>query len=573
MTDELPQEDLDTQLLAEMRFDFLEESEEHLTTIDQTLVLLEQNPENPEYLEEIFRRIHTVKGTSSFTGLNEINQIAHRMEDILSLIRLGKSNFSQALFNLLFDGLSWLKKLRQSAIDKKPSPNIDSFVQRLKNSFEALREKKTLPEKSTLEVASKPGDKMIETLRVRTDKLDTIMNLIGEFIVTKNKLNQYTRSMENKTLVEITGDIQRVALALHREVVETRLVPINSLFNLFYGTVRNLAANNGKQVSIAVKGGETLIDKRLKDLLHDPFIHLLRNAVDHGIESPEERKKAGKNPEGKIEITANRTGSSIEIQVSDDGRGIDLEKVTQKALDMGIIDQKKLMELSKNDKTNLIFRHGFSTSGEITETSGRGVGMDVVKKNICDLQGVITVDSQKGQGSCFTIQLPLSMFITRVLILKANETCLAIPFELIVEISHLPKEQIDRIFSQKGKKIFHSKNGEIPITSLPEILKNSPLDPILFSEIKTVDKDLAMIEDLTGYSRMLPREDLSPVIIIKFANRLAALLVGELVGADDLIMKPISNFVGPTPGIAGSALLPDGTMVLFIDIRTLFEHV
>ncbi len=574
MMDESSQNDLDSQLLAAMRGDFLEESEEHFSVLDQTLVLLEQNAENTEHLEEVFRRIHTVKGTASFTGLNEINKIAHHMEDILSAIRSKKAEFNKQLFDVLFDGLSWLKKLRKAEIENEPTPNVDSFVKLLQEALLNVREKKEQVASAPKEGKEESTEKTIETLRVRTSKLDTIMNLAGELIISKNKLNQYTREYENNTLIDITTDIQRISVELHREVVEARLVPISSLFNLFYGILRNLATKKSKKIKFSILGGDIQIDKRLKEMLYDPFIHILRNAVDHGIESSKDREKVGKKAEGKLDVCVSRKGDSIEIKVSDDGKGINPEKIAKKALENGIITEEKLKECSEADIFNLIFHHGFSTSEEITETSGRGVGMDVVKRNIAEMRGIIMVESEIGKGTTFTIQIPLSMVITRSLLIKYNETYLAIPFELVVEIVFPPKNELDKIFSQEGRRSITSQGREISLTTMAEIFKNSPLVPIKFSEVEEdPDEDLAMIEGMMGYSRLIPRGEYSPAIILGLANQRVALLVGELLDTEELIMKPMSEFIGPIQGIAGTAMRPDGVIALFLDVGALFEYV
>ncbi len=304
MTEEISQNDLDVQALEAMRADFLEESEEHFNVLDRNLAILEQSPENLDCLEEIFRRMHTLKGTASFTDLSEINKISHLLEDVLSVVRTGKAKLDKRLFDLLFDGLLWLKKLRQAAIKNQPPQSIALFVERLEKAIEHVQEKELPVLIPSTPSISESWEAAGKTLRIQAEKLETIMNLAGELIVSNNKLDQYTKEFEEGPLIEITGNIQRIAVELHREVVEARLTPISSLFNLFYGIVRNFSSQKSRKINLQIAGGETLLDKKIKDALYEPFIHIFQNALDHGIELPEERGEIGKEPDGTIHISA-----------------------------------------------------------------------------------------------------------------------------------------------------------------------------------------------------------------------------------------------------------------------------
>ncbi|MBI5186665.1 MAG: chemotaxis protein CheA [Nitrospinae bacterium] len=572
MTDELHQDDLDTQLLAAMLADFLEESAEHLSVLDHSLVLLEQDPNNSEHLEEIFRRIHTVKGTASFTGLNEISLIAHRMEDILSVARAGKASLDKSIFDLLFSGIAWLKKLRQAAIQKKSPPDAGPFLERLLTALAEIQGKEPADYGAFTPGAAAPKEIMAETLKIRVEKMDAIMNLAGELIISKNKLNQLTRESEDRQLAEMTSDIQRISVELHREILEARLVPIGSLFNLFHGIVRNFSAQRLKKARLLIRGGEALLDKKIRDVLYDPFIHIIRNSLDHGIETPEEREKAGKPPEGKIEIMAARKGGSIEIRVSDDGMGIDVDNLVSKAVGIGLITEARAETMSADEKLNLIFHHGFSTARQVTESSGRGVGMDVVKRNISDLRGIIRVDSEKGRGIVFTIQIPMSMSVSKTLVIRERDIHIAMPFESIVETALLHKEEMEPLFKNKERTLSFGGRG-IPLITLPEIFQRGFHSPIKFSFKGDMDSDLAMIQQKIYDLRIMGGADFFPVIIIGLANQKMAVMVDELLGTQELIQKPLSEFTGPVRGVEGAAVLSDGSIALFLDVRSLFEYV
>ena len=572
MKNETSQDDLDAQLLAAMRADFLEESEEHLAILDQTLVLLEQNPENAEHVEDIFRRIHTVKGTASFTGLNEINLIAHLMEDILSVIRTKKTELGRSLFDLLFDGLSWLKKLRTAALGGQKPPSVDSIAHRLKAAFKDLREKD--PQKSPALALDKKdsGGSAAETLRIPTLKLDAIMNLAGELIISKNKLSQYSKDTDNRPFAELCADIQRVSVELHREIVEARLVPISSLFNLFHGVVRNSAVKKSKKARLSISGAETLLDKKIKELLYNPFVHIVQNALDHGIESPAEREKAGKNPEGKIEISALRKGNNIEITVSDDGKGIDLERVAQKAVQTGLATPQEVEGMSRADKLDLIFHHGFSTADQVTTSSGRGVGMDVVKRDVTSLRGIIRVESEKGKGTTFSIQVPMSMSLTKSLVVKERGIPIAVPFESIIETAVLRNESIVPLLTKK-KKTLPFQDRHIPLLTLPDVFQKGFFPPIQLADGEKSDPAAAEIEMGMRENPFWMEKERFPIVVIGLANCQIALVVEEMLGTEELIQKPLNEFIGPVKGIEGSALLPDGAIALFLDVRTLADYV
>jgi two-component system chemotaxis sensor kinase CheA len=493
------------------------------------------------------------------------------MEDILSIIRSGKASFDKSLFDILFSGLAWLKKLRQAAVQKKIFPDVNPFLQRLVTAFEEIQRKEPSDANVSVTESSGPQEIMVETLKIRVEKMDSIMNLAGELILSKNKLNQLAKDLENRSLVDMTSDIQRISVKLHREILEARLVPIGSLFNLFYGIVRNFSVKRSKRAKLLIGGGETLLDKKIRDVLYDPFIHILRNSLDHGIETPEEREKAGKAAEGKIEILAVRKGGSIEIRVSDDGEGIDIDNLVRKALKSGLVTEEKAGIMSESEKLNLIFHHGFSTAKQVTESSGRGVGMDVVKRNISDLRGIIKVESEKGRGITFSIQIPVSMSVTKSLVIRERDMHLAIPFESIVETALIRKEEIELLFQKKERTIPFG-GLTIPIITLPEIFQRGFHPPIKFSFKGNKDSDLELIRQKVYDMRIMGGADFFPVIIIGLANQRMAVMVDELLGTQELIQKPLSEFVGRVHGSEGAALLSDGSIALFLDVRSLFEN-
>ena len=426
-------QDLDAQLLQQMLEDFLEESAEHLDQLNLNLVRLEENPEDEDLINEIFRIVHTLKGGASFVALDHIREVSHIMEDVFGAIRKGNVKATASIIDTMLQAAEVLATLRNKA-GAKDAIEVDTswIVHDLMGliAVAAPPSEAEVPGEispvAELELAGMPGHlvettqraplvKMSilssETIRVGTDKLDNLMNLVGELITGRNHLKAFSSRLGNDELERITSTIERLTRQIRTAVMSVRMVPIERLFIKFPGAVRNLARQKNKEVELVLEGRNTELDKTVLEQMYDPLMHLLRNAVDHGTESPETRRSVGKSPEGVIRLSARHQKSGVVIEVADDGKGINPEKVKDTALKKGLITSEEARSMADDQAIRLIFAPGFSTAENVTDVSGRGVGLDVVRENVQRLRGILDVQTVVGKGTMFRIQLPLTLAI------------------------------------------------------------------------------------------------------------------------------------------------------------------
>ena len=322
-----------------------------------------------------------------------------------------------------------------------------------------------------------------------------------------------------------------------------RLLPVKNVLRKLPRIVREVAQKEGKEVELVIKGEETEIDKIILEKITDPLVHLVRNCVNHGIESPEERVAKGKRPQGRIVIEAYAEGESIYIKVSDDGRGIDLEKIKEKALKMGLVKEEEIEKMSKEQIMDFIFLPGFSTAEKVDDVAGRGVGMDVVRKNLSELKGEIKVKSEKDKGTSFLMIIPLTVAIIKTLLVLAGDRLYLLPLEKVVETVKIRKESIKSI---TGKKVCNVKGEIIPFFNLQEIL---------------------------GYQETEKERNYYFGIIVKYRESKVGIIVERLMGEYDVVVKPLDQFVGNIKGIVGSTILGDGKVVLLLEPEQLIERI
>lgn len=434
MTDKNDQEKFDAQLLAQMVEDFLEESQELLDQLNLNLTRLEDNPEDEELINEIFRNAHTIKGTASFIGLDKIKEVAHKMEDVFGAIRKKALKVNASLIDVMFEALEVLTLLKDKSRTKDPADVDISWVINnllgilggtLPESEERIPENKTIAEKpgqipipkskiqnqAAEAAAVRKTASISETIRVPTERLDNFMNLVGEMITSQNRLSNFSDKFKNAELSIIASAIARLTSQIHTGLMSVRMVPIEKLFNKFPGVVRNLARERNKELELIINGKDTELDKTVIEQIYDPLVHLLRNAIDHGIESSEKRQEQGKSPVGQISLSAWHSQNNVIIEVADDGQGIDPARMKQVAIQKGIITEEKALAMTDDQAIRLIFLPGFSSAEKVTDISGRGVGMDVVKENVQKLRGMVDVRTKVGKGTTFHIQMPLTLAI------------------------------------------------------------------------------------------------------------------------------------------------------------------
>ena len=376
------------------------------------------------------------------------------------------------------------------------------------------------------------------TVRVDISKLDTLMNMVGELLINKTRLQSL--DIQKSKFNEIIPQLDRVTMELHHIVMQIRMVPVGVMFSRFPRMIRDLSNKMDKEIDFIMEGQETELDRSIIDELSDPLTHLLRNAIDHGIESPEARKAKGKDEEGRIELRAYQKGSEIIIEVKDDGAGIDADKIGRKAVEKGIVGEEELEQLERRDILDFVFHPGFSTASEVTDVSGRGVGMDIVRNVVKKLDGQIGIESELGRGSTFTISLPLTLAITQALMITVDGDTFAIPLNAVSETLTISPENIKKV---RGKDVIVLRENTIPLVSASEIFGSKNIDSFKKSE-----------------------EDLS-VVILKSGDRFIGLIVEELLNQQEIVIKSLGNYLQDTEYISGATIIGDGDVALIIDVR------
>jgi two-component system, chemotaxis family, sensor kinase CheA len=393
---------------------------------------------------------------------------------------------------------------------------------------------------STKKMGSKQEHKE-KTVRVETNKLDILINLVGELVINRTRIIEISKSSERGGLTEASESLDRITSEMQSAIMKLRMVPIKQVFDRFPRMVRDLAKENGKGVNLTIRGEETELDRSIVNQIGDPLVHIIRNAIDHGIEAEDEREKQGKDPCGRIVIEARHEGSYIAVEVEDDGCGLDPEKIKASAIRKGMISNEEAVHLSTEQTYQLIFRNGFSTAEMVTDISGRGVGMDAVKKIVEDLNGLIDIDSQPGKGTRITLRLPLTLAIIRALLVSTHNQILAIPVENVTQNLLISPQDIRYVNNQKAITV---REEIVPLLDLDELLAGK------CSPAGDVKQDVA-------------------VVIVGTGERKAGLVVNQLLGQQEVVIKSLGSMLGKLKGIAGATVLGDGRVALILNIATL----
>ncbi|MFC4768806.1 chemotaxis protein CheW [Effusibacillus consociatus] len=380
-----------------------------------------------------------------------------------------------------------------------------------------------------------------KSVRVDIERLDVLMNLFSELVIDKTRLEQISREISNPELAETVEHMSRVSTDLQSLVMTIRMVPVETVFNRFPRMIRDLAKELNKKVDFEILGAETELDRTVIDEIGDPLVHMLRNALDHGLETPEERIKAGKNEVGKLQLIAYHSGNHVFIEISEDGRGIDRSKILQKAIDRGLADPGRVESLTNEQVFDFMFKSGFSTAEKISDVSGRGVGLDVVKSKIESLGGRVVVNSVLGEGTKFIIQLPLTLSIIQAMLVHIGEEKYAIPLTSIIETAHLKRSDIKSVHSQT---VMDFRGKVVPLVYLEEVFSIPREEP--------------------------ENHDGENVVIVRKGEKLAALVVDSFIGQQEVVLKSLGKYLsGGIFGISGSTILGDGQVALILDCNAL----
>ena len=534
---------------------FLAESQEGLDRSEQYLIAAETEAVNAEMLDEIFRATHTVKGNASALDFPELAGFAHVMEDLLDAVRSGQVATSRELIALLLQGVDALRALVPAAADG--NDHLSPAHRQLKQSMADHASGKLAGAAAAVSVpdtynfsevpspAPVPGASALSarnrTLRVDIEKLDQMLNLTGEIAIAQGRLRRMIAETEDEAgrrLLEMHRETERLQKTLQEQVMGVRLVPVGPLFQQFARSVRDISRSHNKLARLEIAGADVEVDTRVLENLKDPLLHMIRNAIDHGIEVPEIRHSKGKSPCGMLKLTACHSAGTILIELSDDGAGFNRQRILAKARSLNMLPEGETM--SDQELFNLVFTAGFSTADEVTDLSGRGVGMDVVRRNIEMLRGNIDIRSTADQGTTIRIRLPLTLAIIEGFSVVANNETYVIPLEMITECLELPADQI----SSERAGVINLRGEPLPFVRLREVF--------------------------TGGGQRPAREN---VVVVHRENGFAGLAVDKLLGECQAIIKPLSRLFRDVPGVSGSTILDDGRVALILDVSTLLRDV
>lgn len=576
---------------------FIIETKEILEKLDVDLMNLEKAPDDKDLLNTIFRHFHTIKGTSSFLSLDKLTTVTHRCEDILNKLRKGEVLLDSRIMDSILSAYDKIKSLLVCIeINQNEDINVEKIITELTELISDLEngnqpaksspeeEKKSAYKEQEVEnevdthkdsasdlnaivpsetqpAAIKSSDeektkvdtnkKSDNSIRVDIERLDDLLNIVSELVLGRNRLNQvsseFLLEQEGTKLARDLSDVTKLIDLMTNElqlvVMKTRMVKIGKVFNKFPRLVRDLAKESNKEIELQIFGEETELDKTLIEEINDPLVHLIRNSIDHGIELPELRSKKGKNSRGRITLSAQHEGNNIIIAIEDDGKGIDPEVIKNKAVSKGMISQEKAKELTKQDILNLIFLPGFSTAEVVTNISGRGVGMDVVKTNVAKLRGIINIDSNPGLGTKIIIKLPLTLAIIQGMIVKLSTQPLVIPLSSVLEVLRVHKENISTV---NNKPVIRLRDTVLPLINVEKIMFGKKIE------------DSAKIWQY--------------VVVVGIAEKSYGIEVEGLIGQKEVVIKSIGNYFGKIPGIAGSTIMGDGSVVMIADLNELINH-
>lgn len=574
--------------MREIIDDFIAESNELIEKVVQDIVKIEKNPDD-EIINGIFRAVHTIKGTSSFLGFNTLTSLSHKAEDVLGRIRKKEMVPDAAIADTLLESLD-LMKLMIEDIRAKGSEDrdISHILQKLELLNKADARKKIgeilvddgvissmecdeLLEKQKQECDKKFGEIVVDeklitekqlsralakqqahkeeqTIRIDVKKLDELMNLVGELVLGKNRLilldSLAKKGSDNNgifdSLSDVTNYVEAVTKDLQLVVMRARLVPIGKLFNKIPRLVRDLSAESKKQIELKIEGENTELDRSLIEALHDPLIHIIRNSVDHGVEAPTEREKKGKNPKGVLSIKAYNEGNQVIVEIFDDGKGIHVQAVKDKVKEKGFMSENELNSLSAREAMGLVFIPGLSTAKKVSNVSGRGVGMDVVKTNIEKMNGQVYIDSEEGQWTRLTLKLPLTLAIMRALIIRVKDELFAVPLNTVTELVKLRDGLIKPV---DKNEVLVLRDMVIPIVDLSSIFSSSD----------------SRIDD--GY-----------IVVCNIGEKIIGVKAHSVVGQEEVVMKPLGEFLGNINGVGGATIRGDGKVILILDLPAVIER-
>ena len=609
--------------MDELTREFLIESQEGLDRMERCLTDLEERPQDKDLLGEIFRSVHTIKGTTGFLGFKRLEKLAHAGENLLGLLRDGKLSANESIITGLLQLMDALRGILRTIethnhegegaetladgplierlhelqhpepsaaqiatlVSSAASANAEAAASEshlahpaVKSAPPAIPDPETAPAPSAKpsaiaaqEVAKAPPDQAEaakpklggtsdSTLRVDVVLLNRMMNLVGELVLTRNQILQVTSANPNLTMLSRRLDM--VTADLRESVMKARMQPVSNVFSKFPRIIRDLSQMLHRKVRLVLEGQDTELDKSLLEAIKDPLTHAVRNSLDHGIEMPEVRIAAGKDPEGTLKLRAYQESSHVIIEVSDDGAGIGVERVRNKAIERGLISAERAAQLSERELLQLIFVPGFSTAEAVTNVSGRGVGMDVVRTNVEKIGGKVEIESRPGKGTTLRLRIPLTLAIIPGLIVRSLNQSFALPQGALSELVHIPPEKVaSSIEWMEGTPLYRLRGQLLPLIFLDRMLSPS---------LQASHSNLARRNGTSPNGPAGSDADASPerdhfIAVLDADGRRFGLVVDGLADPEEIVVKPLSAVLKLIGLYSGATVLGSGDLALILD--------
>jgi len=544
--------------------EFLVESHENLSRLDQDLIELELHPKDTALLASVFRTIHTIKGTCGFFAFSTLEKITHQAETLLSQLRDGRRELNPSLVSLILETVDATRKVLASieASGKEGSDLYEDLTERLRLEAQSLdgiegrsgaheppvtvagihKEGRAseLPEGAKAEDDStRPSAIVDANIRVGVVHLDKLMDLVGELVLTRNQILQFNAEREDPALNATSQRLNLITTELQEGVMKTRMQPIGMVWNKLPRVVRDMAVALGKQIRLEMDGADTELDRTIIEAIKDPLVHLVRNCCDHGIEPPDVRISAGKPAQGVLTLRAYHEGGQVNIEIGDDGAGIDVVRVKQKAVDKGLLRPEQAEKLSDREALNLIFQPGFSTAQTVTKVSGRGVGMDVVKSNIEKIGGVVDISNRPGEGSTVKLKIPLTLAIIPGLVITSGGERFVIPQVSLLELIRLEGDSSEKHIEQvHGTPVYRRRGSLLPVAYLNRVL------------------DLHSAE----------RAEAISIVVLQAEDRQFGLVVDGINDTQEIVVKPLGKQLKGLTEYAGATIMGDGRVALILDV-------
>jgi two-component system, chemotaxis family, sensor kinase CheA len=531
---------------------FLSESRENLSEMNNALLELERGGGDAA-IDRLFRAVHTMKGMGSAMGYTAVGDLSHELETLLDKLRNSTLVATRPIIDTLFAGVDALEQSVDLATSPTPQHHDvkdiigrirqaygEEIPQTLTSEFAIAVEKKPAASSpsSASSAASEPGaQKAPRHIRIEAKRLDTLMNVVGELVIARDRIAKIAEQIGDESLLEATLRASQILATLQNEIMTSRMVPVWQVFERFPRVVRDTARSLGKEVEFKIEGREIELDRSMLDEMGEPVLHLLRNSLDHGVEKPDDREKAGKPRVATLILTAERDRATVLIRVTDDGRGIDQARVLPRAKKLGLVE-KDTVKLTEQELVSIISRPGFSTADKVTEISGRGVGFDIVATRVRSLGGSLEVHTDAGLGTSVSMRLPLTLAISRALLARVDKEIYAIPLTHVLETFSLSQPML---LESKGRQVVAIRDD-------------------LFTAIWLRER-VGLPPAATAGS--------GQVVLIELAERKAALIVDEFIGQQEIVVKQFDGVNGSKTLFSGATILGDGSPALIVDASSL----